>query len=58
MVWRSSVSKGHSKTHSLRTTIPEEVCHEVGISVGDLLDWSVLRKDGKKIIQVRRIDLT
>ncbi len=58
MVWRSSVTKAHSQSKTLRTTIPEEVCAECGIYAGDLLAWSVIRKNGKRNMLVRKIDMS
>jgi len=52
----SKVSKATTTSVSLRTTIPEHIVETLGIHVGDVLDWTVEEKKGKKVTVVRRLE--
>ncbi|MCP8309281.1 MAG: AbrB family transcriptional regulator [archaeon] len=53
---KTIVSKAATKSPSLRTTIPEQVVKELGITAGDALDWTVEKRDGKKVATIRKLE--
>jgi len=52
---RTIVSKAHSRTKSVRVTIPAAIVDAYKISEGDVLDWSVEEIRGKKAVVVRKM---
>ncbi len=38
---KSTVTSASITSDSLRTTIPKEICEELNLASGDVLDWSV-----------------
>ena len=40
----------------MRTTIPMEIARELRISVGDVLDWSIEKRDGRKVAVIRKLE--
>lgn len=52
---KTIVNKAHSKTGSVRVTIPESIAAKVGIEAGDVLDWSLETVKGKSVIVVRKM---
>jgi bifunctional DNA-binding transcriptional regulator/antitoxin component of YhaV-PrlF toxin-antitoxin module len=56
LVLTSKLAKAHSESDSLRTTVPEEVVHELGLKVGDVVEWKELRVDGKEGAFIRKLN--
>jgi hypothetical protein len=52
---RTSVAKAHSKSQSLRTTIPDGVKHTLDIKEKDVLDWQETRHEGDKAYIVKKV---
>ncbi len=53
---KSHVVRASPRSESLRTTIPKDVVRELGIKLGDVLDWEIEGGDGKKIARVRKLE--
>lgn len=49
-------AKATSKSESLRSTIPEEIVAELGLQVGDALDWDIVTEKGKKYARFRKLE--
>jgi hypothetical protein len=52
----TKVAKASSKSPSVRTTIPEEIVKDLGISIGDALVWEISKEDSKKIAKLRKVE--
>jgi hypothetical protein len=52
---KTVVHKAHSKSKSLRATIPAKIIKEFGLKESDVLDWEIATKDGKKVLIVRKM---
>lgn len=52
---RTKVAKAHSKTSSLRITIPESIVKQWNLEEGDELDWSWVAKNNEMILEVRKV---
>jgi len=50
----SRVAKATTTSKSLRATIPEDIVHELGVKVGDVLIWSVEEHKGKKTVNIEK----
>lgn len=48
--------RASGKGVSVRTTIPIEVVRELRINVGDVLDWIVEKRGGRKVAVVRKLE--
>ena len=53
---KSIVSKATTTSNSLRATIPEDIVTELGLRVGDALDWDVITEKGKKYARIRKLE--
>lgn len=53
---KSTVAKASTNSPSVRATIPENIAKELGLKVGDVLDWSVIEDKGKKYARFRRLE--
>ena len=53
---KSTVAKASTNSPSVRATIPENVAKELGLKVGDVLDWSVVEDKGKKYAKFRKLE--
>jgi len=53
---KSHVVRASGKGASVRTTIPMEIARELRISVGDVLDWSIEKRDGRKVAVIRKLE--
>ena len=56
MVYKSVVSSAGATSESLRTTIPIEICRELKLVSGDVLDWMVVEQKDKKFLFVRKLE--
>ena len=52
---KSTVAKASSKSPSIRTTIPEGIAKEMGLEVGDVLDWETASEGGKRVMKARKL---
>ncbi len=54
----SKVAKASSKSPSLRITIPESIVRQMGIRVGDVMDWEVyLDSESRRALRVRKLQV-
>lgn len=53
---KSTVMRVRQDTPSVRTTIPEDIVTELGLKVGDVLDWVVVTEHGKKYAHFRKLE--
>jgi len=53
---KSTVARANSKSNSLRATVPEEIAKDLGLKVGDMLDWSTESEKGKKYARFRKLE--
>ena len=53
---KSTVSKATTTSTSVRATIPESIVSELGLNVGDVLDWDIVSDKGKKYARFRRLE--
>lgn len=52
----STLTKAHTKTQSLRTTVPAGVVKQLNLKEGDMLEWKITAESkGKLIVVVRPI---
>lgn len=52
---KSTVAKANSKSTSVRTTVPEKIVEQLSIEVGDVLDWEVETRSGRRVAVVKRL---
>jgi bifunctional DNA-binding transcriptional regulator/antitoxin component of YhaV-PrlF toxin-antitoxin module len=52
---KSTIAKANSKSPSVRTTVPQSIAKKLGLAVGDVLEWDVVRDDGRESIRVRKL---
>ena len=50
------MAKATSKSSSLRATIPEEIAKEMGLEVGDVLDWELTAEGKRKVARVKKLE--
>lgn len=53
---KSTVAKATSKSTSLRATIPEEIAKQMGLEVGDVLDWELATDGKRKVARVKKLE--
>ena len=53
---KSTVARASSNSPSVRATIPEETVKEMGLVVGDILDWEIELKKNRKVMVVRKLE--
>jgi hypothetical protein len=53
---KSTVMKVRKDTPSVRTTIPQDIVSDLGLDVGDVLDWSIVEEKGKKYAKFRKLE--
>jgi hypothetical protein len=51
----SKTAKARPKSNSLRATIPEGIVEFLGLELGDALDWRMEFKDGKRVVEMRKV---
>jgi hypothetical protein len=51
----SSISLGKKNTKSIKTTIPQSVAEELGLSSKDILRWIIAIEKGEKIAKVSKL---
>lgn len=52
----SKVAKATTTSSSLRATIPENIAKELGLAIGDVLDWDIVTEKGKKYARFRKLE--
>jgi len=40
----------------LRTSIPVEIVKALNLKVGDVLSWEIMKKDGRKVAILRKLE--
>ncbi len=53
---KSAVARANSKSVSVRATIPEDVARQMGLVVGDVLDWEVEERKNRKVAIIRKLE--
>lgn len=53
---KSTVAKASTNSPSVRATIPENIVKDMGLKVGDILDWQVVEEKGKKYAKFRKLE--
>jgi len=57
MGYKSHVTKASSVSmKSVKTTIPLKVAEALGIRPGDVLDWEIVERNGRKMALVRKLE--
>lgn len=52
---RTKITRAHSKTKSLRITIPESVVNQWRLKEGDEFDWTWQARNNEMILEVRKV---
>lgn len=52
---RTRLAKAHSKSVSLRITVPESIVKQWNLREGDELDWSWQARNNEMILEVRKV---
>lgn len=53
---KSTVARATTSSSSIRSTIPENIVKDMGLKVGDILDWQVVEEKGKKYAKFRKLE--
>ena len=53
---KSTISKAHPKSPSVRTTIPHEIIGVLAWDVGDVLSWTIEKHGKKYVVKIRRLE--
>ncbi len=56
MVATSKVVKASPRSPSVRSTIPEDIVKELGVKIGDVLEWTLAKKGNKKGVFIRKLE--
>ena len=51
---QSTVSKAKSDSTSVRTTIPIFIAKQMGLEIGDVLDWKLDKKSNRWIVTIEK----
>jgi antitoxin component of MazEF toxin-antitoxin module len=46
------LTKAHSKTDSLRVTVPNCICKQLGLNEGDKISWKISDKKDQLILDI------
>jgi hypothetical protein len=52
----SRVARAHSKSASMRLTVPERVASELDLDIRDLVEWEIYTEKGKTFARVRKME--
>lgn len=52
---RTSLTKASGKSDSLRTTVPKPIVNQFNLQEGDELEWNLVIKNNKFVIEVKPI---
>jgi hypothetical protein len=55
---RTRLTKAHSRSDSLRITVPQSIVNQWDLQEGDELDWSWQAKNNEMVLVVRRVGQT
>ena len=55
---RTRLAKAHSRSDSLRITVPQSIVNQWDLQEGDELDWSWQAKNNEMVLVVRRVGQT
>jgi antitoxin component of MazEF toxin-antitoxin module len=55
---RTRLAKAHSKSESLRITVPQSIVNQWNLKEGDELDWSWQAKNNEMVLVVRMVGQT
>jgi antitoxin component of MazEF toxin-antitoxin module len=55
---RTRLAKTHSRSESLRITVPQSMVNQWDLKEGDELDWSWQAKNNEMVLVVRRVGQT
>ena len=50
------VQLANNVSGSLRITIPNDIAEEMGLKVGDVVDWDTMTDKGKKYARIRKLE--
>ncbi len=52
----TAITKAHSKSNSLRITIPTSIINQFGFKEGDKLSWRIEAENNKLIIKIKPVE--
>jgi hypothetical protein len=52
----SRIKTAHSKSPSLRTTIPQKIVSDAKLQADDVLEWEVYVEKGRTYMRVRKME--
>lgn len=52
----SKVSKATTTSSSVRATIPEDIAEDLGLVVGDTIEWDTVSEKGKRYARFRKLE--
>ena len=50
------VQLANNVSGSLRITIPNDIAEDMGLKVGDVVDWDITTEKGKKYARIRKLE--
>lgn len=50
------VQLANNVSGSLRITIPNDIAEDMGLKVGDVVDWDITTDKGKKYARIRKLE--
>jgi bifunctional DNA-binding transcriptional regulator/antitoxin component of YhaV-PrlF toxin-antitoxin module len=50
------VQLANNVSGSLRITIPNDIAGDMGLKVGDVVDWDITTDKGKKYARIRKLE--
>ena len=50
------VQLANNVSGSLRITIPNNIAEDMGLKVGDVVDWDTMTDKGKKYARIRKLE--
>ena len=55
-ILKSTISKAHPKSISVRTTIPQHIAELLDWLEGDILAWEIEKRGDKYVVTIRRLE--
>ena len=52
----TKVQLANNVSDSLRITIPNDIAEDMGLKVGDVVDWDITSDKGKKYTRIRKLE--
>ena len=54
--YKSAVARASSNSSSVRATIPEAIAKQMGLTMGDILDWEIEERKSRKVAIVKKLE--